>query len=148
MDVIEYIFLAFSAWFLGFFPLTEIYIAIPAAMAMGLDPVSVFFWCVFGNFTPLLLIHFFYEQMSRNEWIQRWLNHFASPKFKQRLDSHGTWFVLLATPWIGVWVIGMTAKLLGMNTRKLLWTSLVSIAVYGIVLVMLIDSGVSLFSAE
>jgi uncharacterized membrane protein len=146
MGFIEYIFLSLSAWLLGFFPLAEIYVAIPAAMAMGLDPVSVFFWCVFGNFTPLLLIHFFYEQMARNERLQHWLNRLSSPKFKQKVDSHGTWFVLIATPWTGVWVMGMTAKLLGMDTRKLLWTSLVSITIYGIVLVALIQSGIAFFS--
>jgi uncharacterized membrane protein len=146
MGFIEYIFLSLSVWFLGFFPLAEIYVAIPAAMAMGLDPVSVFFWSVFGNFTPLLLIHFFYEQMARSEWLQRWLNRFISPKFKQKVDSHGTWFVLVATPWTGVWVMGVTAKLLGMDTRKLLWTSLVSITIYGIVLVALIQSGIAFFS--
>jgi uncharacterized membrane protein len=147
MNLLEYIVLALTAWFLGFFPLAEIYVAIPAALAMGLDPVSVFFWCVFGNFTPLLLIHLFYEQMIRNERLQRWLNRFTSPKFKEKVDSHGTWFVLVATPWTGVWVMGVTAKLLGMDTRKLLWTSLVSITVYGVVLVALIQSGIAFLSS-
>ncbi|MEO1165549.1 MAG: hypothetical protein AAFV98_17320 [Chloroflexota bacterium] len=35
--MVEYIGKAFSAWFLGFFPLAEIYIAVPGAIALGLD---------------------------------------------------------------------------------------------------------------
>ena len=146
MDLIDYIVRAATAWFVGFFPLAEIYVAIPAALATGLDPASVVFWSVFGNFTPLLLIHFFYERMMQNERIRGWLQRLYSPKFKENVDKHGVWFVLLATPWTGVWAMGVTAKLLGMNVRTLLWSSFASILVYGIVLVWMIQAGVSIVS--
>lgn len=144
MEMIDYAIRAAGAWFLGFFPLAEIYVAIPAAMATGLDPASVLFWSVFGNFTPLILIHFFHEQLSRSERIKRWLEKLNSPKFRQKVDRHGVWFVLIATPWTGVWAMGVTAKLLGMDGRKLLWSSLASIVVYGAVLVVMIEMGISL----
>jgi uncharacterized membrane protein len=146
MGIMEYAIRAAGAWFLGFFPLAEIYIAVPAALATGLDPASVFFWSVFGNFTPLLLIHYFHDQLRKIERINRWLERLYSPKFKQNVDRHGIWFVLIATPWTGVWVMGVTAKVLGMDGRKLLWSSLVSIAVYGAVLVFAIEAGISLLS--
>jgi uncharacterized membrane protein len=146
MEVMDYVIRAANAWFLGFFPLAEIYIAIPVAMATGLDPASVFFWSVFGNFTPLVCIHFFHNQLIRAERINRWLARLNSPKFKQNMDRHGIWFVLVATPWTGVWAMGVTAKLLGMDGRKLLWSSLASIVIYGAVLVMMIEMGLSLFA--
>ena len=40
----DYIALAFGAWFAGFFPLAEIYVAVPLALASGLDGVSTVFW--------------------------------------------------------------------------------------------------------
>lgn len=144
MNLMEYTIRAAGAWFLGFFPLAEIYVAVPAAMATGLDPVSVFFWSVFGNFTPLVLIHFFHERLSQIERVNRWLERFNSPKFKAQVDRHSVWFVLIATPWTGVWVMGVTAKLLGMDARKLLWFSLISIALYGAALVVMIEMGISL----
>jgi uncharacterized membrane protein len=144
MELMEYAIRAAGAWFLGFFPLAEIYVAIPAAMATGLDPASVFFWSVFGNFTPLLLIHYFHDQLSGSERISRWLEKLNSPKFKEKVDRHGVWFVLVATPWTGVWAMGVTAKLLGMDGRKLLWSSLASIGIYGAVLVVMIEMGLSL----
>lgn len=39
--MLEYLARAAAAWFVGFFPLAEIYVAVPAAMAAGLDDVSV-----------------------------------------------------------------------------------------------------------
>jgi uncharacterized membrane protein len=146
MEAMDYVIRAANAWFLGFFPLAEIYIAIPAALATGLDPASVFFWSVFGNFTPLVFIHFFHDQLSRSERIRRWLERLNSPKFRQNMDRHGIWFVLVATPWTGVWAMGVTAKLLGMDGRKLLWSSLASISIYGAVLVVVIEMGLSLFT--
>lgn len=48
--MLNYIWLAASAWFMGFFPMLEIYIAIPATMLMGLDTISAIFWAGLGNF--------------------------------------------------------------------------------------------------
>jgi hypothetical protein len=38
--MLDYAAKAATAWFVGFFPLFEIYLAVPAAVAMGLDYVS------------------------------------------------------------------------------------------------------------
>jgi len=46
--MVEYIAKAFAAWFIGFFPYFEIYVAVPAAIAMGLDYFSAVTWSVFG----------------------------------------------------------------------------------------------------
>jgi len=46
MEPMDYAWRAATAWFLGFAPVAEIYVAVPAALAMGLDPVSVVAWAV------------------------------------------------------------------------------------------------------
>jgi uncharacterized membrane protein len=51
-------------------------------------------------------------------------------------------FILLATPWIGVWAVAVTAMALGMNQRNLLLFTLISISVYAIVLAGLIAFGI------
>jgi uncharacterized membrane protein len=143
MTLTEYIVRASAAWFVGFFPLAEIYVAVPAALAAGLDPVSVVFWTVFGNFTPVLLIHFFYEQLIRLERIRRWFDKLVSEDLKAKLDRYSLWFILIITPWTGVWVMAVTAKVLKLEHRTLFVATLVSITVYAIALVVLIQSGIS-----
>lgn len=130
----DYWLAALSAWLVGFFPLAEIYVAVPIAMAAGLDPASAIFWAVFGNYTPILLIHFGYEKLKETQWAKPWIDRFTSQKFKTQIDRHGLWFVLLITPWTGVWVMGVTAKVLGMAGRPLMVAGLVSLVIYAVIL--------------
>ncbi len=137
---------AFSVWFIGFFPLAEIYVAVPSGLAMGLDPVSVVFWSVFGNFLPAILVTSFYEQIAGRGRVGRWLQGLASDKVSKKLNSHGFLFTALLTPWIGVWVIAATVKLFGMKTRLFLQASFVGILLYAIVLAALLALGFGISS--
>lgn len=138
----DYWLAALSAWVVGFIPLAEIYVAVPVAMAAGLDRGSAIFWPVFGNFTPIVLIHFGYERLVRIDWLRPWFARFTSHKFKARIDRYGTWFVLLITPWTGVWVMAISAKVLGMSGRPLLIAGFISLIIYAAALVYLFDLGV------
>lgn len=145
-SVLSYLMKAAGAWFLGFFPLAEIYVAVPAAVASGLDDISVIFWTVFGNFTPILLIIAFYEWITHYDKIQNWLDSLISEKVKDRINRWGIWFVLLGTPMTGVWVMAVTAKTLGMESKRFLLVSLVSILFYALVILVLIRLGIDRFS--
>ena len=143
--MIEYIAKAFAAWFIGFCPELEIYVAVPAAIAMELDYFSAVIWSVFGNYTPVVLIHFFYEQLIKNERINRWFTRWTSEKFKKSLDKHGLWFVLIITPWAGVWILAISMKVFKMDDKKLLLYSFISITAYAVVIAALIAIGVDVF---
>ncbi len=145
MLTFDYLTRAFSTWFAGFFPLAEIYVAVPAALAIGMDSASVIFWAVLGNYTPVLLIHYGYEQLSRSRRIAAWLDRLYSEKLKSRIQRYEIGFVLLMTPWTGVWVMTVTAKILRMRPARFLVASFVSVLVYAVLLVFLINSGVDLF---
>jgi uncharacterized membrane protein len=134
---------AFVAWFTGFFPLAEIYVAVPAAMATGLDIPSVIFWSVLGNYTPVLLIHFLYERLNKIERVRRWLASMVSEKATDTINRYGTPIVLLITPWVGVWIMAVTAKVMGMRSSIFLPTALVSITAYATVLALLIQAGIN-----
>lgn len=144
--MIAYISKAAFAWFMGFFPFFEIYAAVPASMAIGLDHFSAAFWSVFGNYCPVLLIVFGYERLMRIERVRNWLTKRSSERFQRLIDRYGSWFVLLVTPWIGVWVVAATAQLLGMRRSSLLLFSLISISVYGFAIAFGIDRGIAVFS--
>jgi len=145
-NMFSYFAKAFSVWFIGFFPLAEIYVAVPSGLAMGLDPLSVVFWSVFGNFLPAILVTSFYERIAGRGRVGRWLKGLASEKVSGKLNSHGFLFTALLTPWIGVWVIAATVKLFGMNTRIFLQASFLGILIYAIVLVTLLALGFGISS--
>jgi uncharacterized membrane protein len=137
---------AATVWFLGFFPFAEIYVAVPAGIALGLSVASAVGWGVFGNYVPVLLLNFGFEYLSRLRGIGEWLGRLASPKTKTRLESHGVWFVLLVTPWIGVWAVAATLKLMGMRSRPLLLATFASVLGYGVVVGLLAAAGLELFT--
>lgn len=142
----EYWLKALGAWFLGFFPLAEIIIAVPASMATGLDSVSVLVWTVLGNFTPVVLIVFFYDMLVRNERIAAWFDRLLSEKARGRINQYGIWFVLVATPWVGVWAMSVTVKCLGMDSKRYMIAVFVSIVVYAVGILVLIRAGLATFT--
>lgn len=148
MGVMEYLLGASWVWFMGFFPLFEIYVAVPAGMATGIGAVSVLLWAIAGNFAPILLIHFAYDRLLGMGRFGRWLQGLASEKMQARLNRWGPLFVFLATPITGVWVMSVTAKVLRMNSQKFLLYSFLSITAYGLILIALIQFGVSVVSAS
>ncbi|MEX2672373.1 MAG: small multi-drug export protein [Phycisphaeraceae bacterium] len=142
----EYITKAATAWFLGFFPFLEIYVAIPASIALGLDYVSVVFWCVLGNYMPVPMIVAFHSRLRRVPRIGPWLDRLATGRGRRILHRHGPMFVLFATPWIGIWAVAAAAQTLGMHRGKLLFYSFASVAGYGIILTIMIALGLDWFS--
>ncbi|ADI15277.1 small multi-drug export protein [Truepera radiovictrix] len=134
MDLAAYLGKAATAWFLGFFPFFEIYVAVPSALALGLDPASAVLWPVLGNFAPVPLILFGYEQLMRVGAFRRLLGGRTSARFTHLVERYGAPFVLLITPWIGVWLVAATARALGMARRPLLFYALLSITVYAVVI--------------
>lgn len=74
-----------------------------------------------GNVKPVFTIVFGYETLVRIERVRRWLLGRRSARFEGWVDRYGPPFVLLVTPWIGVWAVAATARMLGMNGAALLW---------------------------
>lgn len=138
----EYWLKALTVWMLGFFPLTEIYIAIPIGLGMGLDAVSTVLWGVAGNYAPVLLLHHSYGRLMRHPRAGTWLQRRHSPRLKRQMDKRGFWFVLLVTPWSGVWIMAVTVKLAGMHDRPFLLASFLSVAGYAIAIAAAIALGV------
>lgn len=146
--MIDYLVKAAGAWFVGFFPLAEIYVAVPAAVAVGLDDVSIILWTVLGNFTPVLLIGYLYDWLMRFEAVRRWLGRLVSEQVKTRINRWGVWFVLLVTPWTGIWVMAMAARTLGMNRQRFQVAAFISILAYALILLLLLRLGITTFAAQ
>lgn len=143
MVMLDYIVGALGAWLIAFLPLTGIYIAVPAAVAAGLDNLSVVIWAVFGNYMPIVVIHWLYERLMRIERVRILLRRLVSQQIKVQIDRWGLWFVLLLTPLAGVWLVAITVKSLGMESRRFLLASFVSILGYAIVILIALRFGIS-----
>lgn len=143
--VIEYIGKAAVAWLIGFVPFLEIYLAVPAALVAGLDYFSAVFWSVLGNFTPVLLIAFIHDRLTRIERVNNWLTGKRSERFQRAIDRYGGPGIILITPWVGIWVVAATAQALGMKRSVLLGFSLVSIVLWAVVIAVLFALGIELY---
>ncbi|WP_167578615.1 small multi-drug export protein [Jeotgalibacillus proteolyticus] len=143
-NIIAYLSLCFSAWLMGFLPMLEIYVALPASMLMGLDPMSCVFWTALGNFMPIPIILYFYDTLRKWKKASRLLNKMENHRFNRTLIQHGAWMVLLATPIIGSWTVGILGRSLGMSKTKLFVVSLCSICMYSVILVIITMLGVEL----
>ncbi|MFD1066552.1 MULTISPECIES: small multi-drug export protein [Oceanobacillus] len=144
--MLNYLSLAATAWFIGFFPMTEIYIAVPVTMAMGLDTVSSIVWSSIGNFLPVPLIAFFYSLLAKSKRIKKWMDKLAESKYKKRIEKQGPLVVLLITPIVGSWAMAVIANGVGMNKINLFLSAGGSILLYGIILAVLTHYGIDFVS--
>lgn len=144
--MLEYISKALATWLVGFAPQLEVYLAVPAGVAMGLDYVSAVVWSVLGNFTAVPTTIIFFDQIRRFAPLRRLIDRRYSEKNQQRLNRYGPWFVLAATPLVGIWVVAVMARVANMNPRTLLISSFLSVSLYATVVAVLLYFGIELFS--
>ncbi len=142
----EYIVLAATAWLLGFVPYFEIYLAVPATMAMGLDPVSSVFWAGLGNFFAVPVILFARKQLSHIPRVNRWLEKLTNTKYRETVNKFGNSFVLLFTPVTGIWITAALASTFGVTESRLLITSALSVLLYGSLMAVATSTGLELIS--
>lgn len=146
MEIIKYIGAAFSTWFVGFFPYFEIYIAVPAGFAAGLNWFDAFFWASLGNWMVIPFVDICYEWLMRFKFMNKIAEKSLNGKWQDRIEKHGSWFILLLTPLAGVWTIVVIAKALKFNRAKLLIYSAISVWVTGLIIAILIINGITLVS--
>jgi uncharacterized membrane protein len=145
VSIVNYLSAAALAWFVGFVPGAEIYIAIPVGLAAGLDPVSALIWAALGNIVPLFLIDLGYERLRSVERIDYWLAKLRRERVERLLTRYGVVVVFVATPLLGVWTIALAAKGLGMESRPFLIASVASVFIYAVIIAVALTVGVDLF---
>lgn len=143
--MVHYISLAVTAWFMGFFPLFEIYLAVPVAMGLGLDIVSAVLWSWLGNFIVIPFISIFYDWLMKFNKINKYFSKLANSKTSKKLNSGGFIMVLIATPMFGSWAIGVAGKIVGMDRKRLFLASGISISIYGTIIGILTQLGMDAF---
>lgn len=149
MLTIQYLTKALTVWGIGFFPYFEVYAAVAAGMAMGLDALSSVVWGVLGNFTPIPLLLWGYSRLMRIPQLRAWLSRLeqrGGRKVKNAFDRYGAWFLILMTPILGSWTIAVVGPITGIHPKRILLFSLIGITLYGVATAGAIASGMNWFS--
>ncbi|GGN99156.1 small multi-drug export protein [Saccharibacillus kuerlensis] len=143
--MLNYVWLAALAWFMGFFPLFEIYVAVPASIGLGLDIFSAVFWSWLGNFIVIPFIAYSYDWLTKFKKVNKYFEKLAKSKASKKLNGGGFWIVLFATPMFGSWATGVVGKFIRMDKKRLFLASGISIAVYGIIIGVTTQFGINTF---
>ncbi|PSL42720.1 putative membrane protein [Salsuginibacillus halophilus] len=141
----EYVSLSISAFFMGYVPFFEIYLAIPVVMIAGMDPVSAIIWSGMGNFLAVPTVLFLYQLLSRWPRLGRWMKKLEYNRFRRHIDRYGGWMVLLVTVLVGVWAVAAAGRSLGMSYRVIMISSACSIILYGIATAFAVQRGLDFF---
>jgi hypothetical protein len=135
---------AAATWWIGFFPLAELYIAVPAGVALGLDYPSAVLWTLFGNYAPILVIRLAFDRMMRHasigQFLQNKVARRVSSRWRERLERNPLWLLLL-TPLAGVWATAVACEAARLKpVAYLLWTFL-SILIFSMATAVLLKLG-------
>ena len=139
-----YIVKAVIAWAMGIVPYFEIYVAVPASIGMGLDPVSAVFWAGLGNFTAVPVVVVFYSQLCKVPRLKNWLLSLPEGRYKKTVDKYGDFFMFILTPLAGIWVAAAVARAVGFPKPRLYVLSALCIILYGSVTALLTVMGIEL----
>lgn len=140
--MLDYLLKAVFAYCMGIVPYFEIYVAVPASIGTGLDPVSAVIWAGFGNFTAVPLIVLFHKQLCKIPKVGDWLINLPEGRHKKSIDKYGNFFILFTTPLMGIWVVAAAAKAVGFQELRLYITSALSILIYGTLTAVLTMLGI------
>ncbi len=143
--MLDYLFKAVLAYCMGIVPYFEIYIAVPASIGTGLDPVSAVIWAGLGNFSAVPLIVVFHSQLCKVPKLGKWLKDLPEGHHKKSVDKYGNLFIFFTTPLMGIWVAAAAAKAVGFPKPRLYMFSALSILFYGIIMAVLTKMGMEWF---
>ncbi|WP_018922859.1 small multi-drug export protein [Salsuginibacillus kocurii] len=141
----EYLYLAATAWLLGYVPFFEIYLAIPAVMMMGFDPVSAVIWGGLGNFMAVPTILFFHKQLAKVPRLGKWLHSLENNRFRSHIEKYGATMVVVLTVVAGVWAMAAIGRVLGLSRLKLSLSCALSIVLYSILTAYAVQAGLDWF---
>ncbi|GAW93063.1 COG2426 family protein [Calderihabitans maritimus] len=116
-----------QVFFLSMLPVTELRLAVPIGIALGLSPLSVLLVALAGNFVPVIPLLCLLEPWSR--WLSRYsfFERLLAVLFKrtrqkgEKIQKYGSLglllFVGIPAPGTGVWTGCLLAFLLGIRFR-------------------------------
>ncbi len=135
----------FGIFILSALPITELRAAIPAGVAIGINPVLLYFLCVAGNMIPVPFVLMFARPLFSSLKKTRFLG-FAkriedramdkSTKVQEKSMLGLFLFVAIPLPGTGAWTGAFIASLLNMRYKNALPVILLGVMTAGIVILV------------
>lgn len=110
----------FTVISLAFTPFVEVIGAVPAGLALHMQPLEAALWSVTGNTIEIIVLLTLLEPLERVIWVQNLRRHLRLPPMAIRLlVRYGLPFVAVFGPLVGMFIVLSAARLLGLPRRQL-----------------------------
>ncbi len=127
---------------LGFFPLFEGNVAVPAALALGFDPWMAVLLSVTGTTTQTLLVRGLAGRLLAWRPVAAWWERRLAGRIGRLFAWRGvTWVVLVGIPWLGGLPTALGARLAGMSTARYVGWAVGGLVLHAVTLALLIRLG-------
>ena len=87
-------------------------------------------------------ISYSYDWLTKFDKVKTYFMKLASSNACKKLNNGGFALVLIATPLLGSWGIGVAGKMIGMDRKRLFLASAIGIAIYGTIVGILTQLGI------
>ena len=127
---------------LGFFPLAEGNVAVPVALALGLNPVAAVLLSVLGTTTQTLLVRGLAGRLLAFPRVAAWWERRTAGRLGRLFAWKGVaWVVLVGIPWLGGLPTALGARLAGMSTPRYVGWAVSGLFLHAGILALLIRLG-------
>ncbi|MBE7213238.1 MAG: hypothetical protein INR65_19665 [Gluconacetobacter diazotrophicus] len=127
---------------LGFFPLFEGNVAVPAALALGMSPWLAVVLSVLGTTVQTLLVRALAGRLLAFPRVAAWWERRLAGRVGRLFTWRGvTWVVLVGIPWLGGLPTALGARLAGMSTGRYVGWAVSGLVLHAGVLALLIRLG-------
>lgn len=152
LNLMETIAVHWKVFLLSMIPISELRVSIPLGIFWDMDPLSCFFWAIFGNFVPILPLLIFlpliYKLLLKLPFGQKTIGTIVN-KFRRKGEQtkkYGFWgltvLVAIPLPGTGVWTGCAVAFLFGWPIAKAVIAITIGEIIAGI-LVTIASAGVA-----
>ncbi len=127
---------------LGFFPLAEGNVAVPLALALGMNPLSAVLLSVLGTTTQTLLVRALAGWLLTFPRVAAWWGRRLAGRLGRIFAWKGvTWVVLIGIPWLGGLPTALGARMAGMSTARYVGWAISGLVLHASILALLIRLG-------
>ena len=127
---------------LGFLPIAEGNVAVPAALIMGMNPVTAVCLSVLGTGTQTLLTRGLANWLFSLPRVAAWWERRMAARM-QRLFARGgvTWGIVVVIPWLGGVPTALAAQLAGLSPARYARWAIGGLVLHAATLALLIRLG-------
>ncbi len=127
---------------LGFLPIAEGNVAVPVALALGINPVPAVLLSVLGTTTQTLLVRGLAGWLLSLPRVEAWWERRLTGRTGRLFQWKGvTWVILVGIPWLGGVPTALGAQLAGMGMARYARWAVGGLVLHASILALLIRLG-------